>query len=125
MHLSCVYLREKYGCQKAGNLREVPDSLERSRHMSVTPSSTRVGIFTDRSMAYQAMQALYNAGFAQQQILYSVPGTSGGILGDIKSLFTGTSPERGNLANDLTGMGLSDDETGYYSNQYHNGKIIL
>ena len=93
--------------------------------MSVTPSSTIVGIFTDRALADQAMQALYNAGFAHEQILYSVPGTSGGILEDIKSLFTGTSPQGGNLAHDLTGMGLSDEEAGYYANEYTTGKIIL
>src|SRR5258706_8801471 len=125
MHLSCAYLREKYGCQKAGNLREVLDSLERSRHMSVTPSSTIVGIFTDRAMADQAMQALYNAGFTHEQILYSVPGTSGGILEDIKSLFTGPGAQGGNLAHDLTSMGLSDEEAGYYANEYTTGKIIL
>src|SRR5258706_3467513 len=125
MHLSCAYLREKYGRPKASNLIEVLNSLERSRHMSVTPSSTIVGIFTDRSMADQAMQAMYDAGFAAEQILYSTPGISGGILEDIKSLFTGTSPERSNLVNDLTGMGLSDEEAGYYANEYHNGKIIL
>src|SRR5258706_9229719 len=125
MHLSCAYLRENYGCQKVGNFIEVLDSLERSRHMSVTPSSTMVGIFTDRSMADQAMQALYDAGFADEHILYSVLGVLGGIFGDIRSLFTGTSPERGNLANDLTGMGLSDEEAGYYANEYKTGKIIL
>ena len=59
--------------------------------MSVTPSSTVIGIFTDRSLADQAMQAFYDAGFATEQILYSVPGTSRGILEDIKSLFTGSS----------------------------------
>src|SRR5258706_4168628 len=125
MHLSCAYLRENYGCQKVGNFIEVLDSLERSRHMSVTPSSTIVGMFTDRSMADQAMQALYDAGFADEHILYPVPGISGGILEDIKSLFTGTSPQGGNLANDLTGMGLSDEEAGYYANEYTTGKIIL
>jgi hypothetical protein len=93
--------------------------------MSVTPSSTIVGIFTDRSMADQAMQALYDAGFADEHILYSVPGVLGGIFGDIRSLFTGTSPERGNLANNLTSMGLSDEQAGYYANEYKNGKIIL
>ncbi|HEX6481679.1 MAG TPA: hypothetical protein VF043_22785 [Ktedonobacteraceae bacterium] len=93
--------------------------------MSVTPSSTIVGIFTDRSLADQAMQALYNAGFTHEQIRYVVPGASGGILEDIKSLFTGTSTGGGNLANDLTSMGLSDEEAGYYANEYNTGKIIL
>ena len=93
--------------------------------MAVTPSSPVVGVFTDRSMAEQAVGALYNAGFEHEQIRYSVPGTSGSFFGGLKSLFTGTSTNEGNLANDLTSMGLSDEEARYYANEYSNGRIIL
>lgn len=93
--------------------------------MSVTPSSTIVGVFRDRSAAEQAIDALYNAGFAHEQIQYSIPGTSGSFLKDLKSLFTGTSTSEGHLANDLTNMGLSDAEAQYYSNEYNNGNLIL
>src|SRR5258708_16789804 len=93
--------------------------------MSVTPSSTIVGVFRDRSAAEQAIDALYNAGFGHEQIQYSIPGTSGSFLKDLKSLFTGTSTSEGNLDNDLTNMGLSDAEAQYYSNEYNNGNLIL
>ena len=93
--------------------------------MSVTPSSPVVGVFTDRSMAEQAVGALYNAGFEHEQIRYSVPGTSGSFFEGLKSLFTGTSPNGDDLANDLTSMGLSDEEARYYSNEFRNGNIIL
>ncbi|GCE21342.1 hypothetical protein [Dictyobacter kobayashii] len=78
--------------------------------MSVAPSPTVVGVFRDRSAVEQAIEALYRAGFAQDQIRYSVPGSSGSFFDDLKSLFTGTSAEAGNLINDLTSMGLSNEE---------------
>jgi hypothetical protein len=93
--------------------------------MSVTPSSPVVGVFTDRSMAEQAVGALYNAGFEHEQIRYSVPGNSGSFFEGLKSLFTGTSPNGDDLANDLTSMGLSDEEARYYSNEVRNRNIIL
>src|SRR5947209_1282715 len=93
--------------------------------MSVTPSSPVVGVFTDRSMAEQAVGALYNAGFEHEQIRYLVPGNSGSFFEGLKSLFTGTSTNEDNLANDLTSMGLSNEEARYYSNEYRNGRIIL
>jgi hypothetical protein len=93
--------------------------------MAVTPSSPIVGVFTDRSMAEQAVGALYNVGFEHEQIRYSVPGNSGSFFEGLKSLFTGTSTNEGNLANDLTSMGLSDEEARYYANEYSNGRIIL
>ncbi len=93
--------------------------------MSVTPSSPVVGVFTDRSMAEQAVGALYNAGFEHEQIRYSVPGNSGSFFEGLKSFFTGTSTNGDDLANDLTSMGLSDEEARYYSNEFSNGNIIL
>src|SRR5258708_32814839 len=93
--------------------------------MSVTPSSPVVGVFTDRSMAEQAVGALYNAGFEHEQIRYSVPGNSGSFFEGLKSVFTGTSPDGDDLTNDLTSMDLSDEEARYYSNEFRNGSIIL
>ena len=93
--------------------------------MTVTPSSPVVGIFKDRSMAEQAIDALHNAGFTSEQVRYSAPGTSGSILADLKSLFTGQNASGGNITNDLTDMGLSDEEAQYYANEYKNGNTIL
>lgn len=91
--------------------------------MSVTPSSTMVGVFKDRTVAEHAMDALYNAGFKQEQIRYSAPGVASGFFEDLKSLFTGTDAD--NLANNLTSMGLSDDEAHYYVGEYSKGSTII
>lgn len=93
--------------------------------MSVTPSSAIVGVFRDRAIAEQAMDALYNAGFTHEQVRYSAPGSSGGFFEDIKSLFTGSSADNGSVANDLTDIGLSDEEAHYYATEQSNGNIIL
>ena len=93
--------------------------------MSVTPSSTIVGVFRDRSAAQQAVDALYNAGFRDEQIQYSVPGTSGNFFEDLKSFFRGTSDSEGNLVSDLTNMGLSDADAQYYSSEYNKGNPIV
>ncbi|HLZ63741.1 MAG TPA: hypothetical protein VKR06_42975 [Ktedonosporobacter sp.] len=93
--------------------------------MSVTSPSIVVGVFRDRSMAEQALEALYNLGFTQEQIRYCVPGNSGRFFEDLKSLFRGAGNNGGSLASDLVTMGLSDEEARYYANEYLNGRIIL
>jgi hypothetical protein len=98
---------------------------QRSKHMTVTPSSPTVGIFKDRSMAEQAIDALHTAGFTSEQVRYSAAGTSGSILADLKSLFTGQNTNSGNITNDLTDMGLSNEEAQYYSHEFTNGNTIL
>lgn len=89
--------------------------------MSVTPSSAIVGVFREQTTAEQAMDAFYNAGFTHEQIRRSVPENSGGFFEDLKNLFTGSS----NVAGDLTGMGLSDEEAQYYVQEQSNGNTIL
>ncbi len=86
--------------------------------MATNPSSTVVGVFTDRSMAEQAVQALHDAGISDEQIHYS--SSSGGLLEDIKSLFTGSSNN-----DDFSGLGLSDEEARYYSNEYNKGNSVI
>jgi hypothetical protein len=93
--------------------------------MTVTPSSPIVGIFKDRAMAEQAIDALYSAGFPSELIRYSAPGASGSILADLKSLFTGQNVTSDTVANDLSTMGLSDAEAQYYSAAYSDGNTIL
>jgi hypothetical protein len=95
--------------------------------VSVTPSSTIVGVFRDRSEAEQAVNALYNAGFGQEQIQYMAPGTSGSFFEGLKNFLTGTGIKEGggNLANDLTSMGLPDNDARYYASEYNNGNPIL
>lgn len=93
--------------------------------MSVTPSTTVVGVFRDQSAAEQAVNALYNAGFEHEQIQYMIPGTSGSFLEGLKNFLTGTYMGGENVAGDLTGMGLPDTDAEYYANEYNNGNPIL
>ncbi len=92
--------------------------------MSVTPSSAIVGVFRDRANAEQALDALYNAGITNEQVRFSSSETSGGFFDDLKSLFTGQNAT-GNVANDLSDLGLSNEEASYYANEHRNGNIIL
>ncbi|MDQ2885807.1 MAG: hypothetical protein M3Y39_06940 [Chloroflexota bacterium] len=88
--------------------------------MTTNPSSTIVGVFTDRSMAEQAMQALHDAGISNEQIHYSATDSSGGLLENLKSLFTGSTG-----SGDFSGLGLSDEEARYYSNEYNKGNSVI
>jgi hypothetical protein len=93
--------------------------------MAVNQTSTVVGVFRDRTQADQAMDALNNAGFERSQIHFAGPGTKGNFLEDIKSLFVGQSTSGSDITNNLTSMGLSNDEAQYYSNEYNNGNTVV
>ncbi len=95
--------------------------------MPITPSSAIVGVFRDRAMAEQAMNALHNAGFERDQIRYSGSSTSGsgGFFDDLKSIFSGPGTASSNTASDLTDIGLSNEEAQYYANEQNNGNVVL
>lgn len=93
--------------------------------MAVNQTSTVVGVFRDRTLADQAMDALNNAGFDRSQIHFAGPGTKGNFLEDIKSLFVGQSTSGNDITNNLTNMGLSNEEAQYYSNEYNNGNTVV
>ena len=97
--------------------------------MPVTPSSTVVGVFQNRSAADQAVEALYNAGFERGQMRYVAANTSGGFFEDLKSFFTGasanTSHSEGDAANPLATLGLSREIAQYYSGEYNKGNPVL
>lgn len=88
--------------------------------MTTHPSSTVVGVFTDHAMAEQAMQALHDAGISNEQIHYSGTDSSGGLLENLKSLFTGSTS-----SGDFSGLGLSDEEARNYSNEYNKGNSVI
>jgi hypothetical protein len=75
-------------------------------------------------MADQALNALKDAGFNSDQIRYSGAGSSS-AGSFFKSLFTGQSTTSDNFANDLADMGVPDQETRYYADEYHNGRSIV
>src|SRR5579863_6319899 len=94
--------------------------------MTTTDRATIVGIFTDDSQAQQAIQALEQAGFSNDQITYSGHGTSsGGFLAGLKSFFTGDDYSTGGAYNDLVGMGMPEDDARLYAREYDAGRSIV
>lgn len=92
-------------------------------------SSTLVGVFDERAQAERAIEQLHNAGVPDDQITYSggMAGTGSGFIASIKSFFTGNdvSTNANSLFNDLTSMGLSQDEAQFYADQYQAGRAIV
>jgi len=79
-------------------------------------------------MASRTVELLQGAGFSSAQISYLDPNQNdagGGFLAGLKRLFTGSDVDTGNVSNNLTDMGLSQDEAQYYSNQYSTGHAIV
>lgn len=81
-------------------------------------------VFNDRTQAEQAVNALQNAGFSDDQIRYTGHGASGGgILASLKNLFTGEETE--SVSNDLVSMGVSQDDASYFQREYEAGRSIV
>ncbi len=93
----------------------------------VVRHSPIVGVFNDSVGAERAIEALYNSGFTSDQISYSGKPAKGGFFETIKHLFSGTEQESTAdiFENDLTGMGLSQDEAHYYAREYQAGHPIV
>ena len=95
--------------------------------MAITQQSIIVALFEDRAMAEQAVTALKQAGFNDNQIEFAGHGaaTGGGLLAGIKSLFrrgdTGTS----NVYDDMVGMGMPAEDASYYQGGYEAGRSIV
>lgn len=94
--------------------------------MTMTDRSTVVGVFPDETQADQAINALRQAGFSDDQITYSGHGTtSGGFLAGLKSFFTGEDTTTGGAYNDLVAMGIPEQDARYYQQEYQAGRSIV
>lgn len=83
-----------------------------------------VGVFDDHTQAEQAVNALLNAGFNDDQIRYSGHGAAtGGILASLKSLFTGE--ETGSIYNDLLDVGMSENDASSYQQEFKAGRSVV
>jgi uncharacterized protein (TIGR02271 family) len=97
-------------------------------YMTMNPRRTVVGVFDEPAMASRTVELLQGAGFSSGQISYMDPSqsnTGGGFLAGLKRLFTGSDADSGDVTNDLTDMGLTQDEARYYSDQYSAGHAIV
>lgn len=89
-------------------------------------TQTFVGVFDEASLADNAISALEQAGFRSDQIYYSGHQASrGGFFAGLKSLFTGEDTTTGRVTDNLTSMGLSQDEARYYENEYQAGHTVV
>lgn len=94
--------------------------------MTTTDRATIVGVFTDDTQAQQAIEALRQAGFSEDQITYSGHGASGsGFLAGLKSFFTGDDYTTGGAYNDLIGMGMPEEDARAYAREYDAGRSIV
>lgn len=87
-----------------------------------------IGVFDSRPAAENAMAQLHNVGFSNEQIFSSsqTPAEHGGIMESLKNFFTGKlSATPSQVASDLSAMGLSNDEAGYYAREYQAGHPIV
>ena len=94
---------------------------------------TVIGVFDEAANADRAIDALQAAGFSSADIHHSGRGTAstsdGGFFAGVKNFFTGddttTGTTSGHVADDLTNMGVSNDEAQYYDNEYSNGRTVV
>jgi len=92
-----------------------------------TIASTVVGVFRSRAQAERAVEALQQAGFSDEQIMFAGHGTSSkeSILDQLKSLFAGQNTPTGSVVNDLTSLGVPAEEANYYQHEYEADRSIV
>jgi len=98
--------------------------------MAIYAHQTAIGVFDDDDLADEAVDVLHNAGFRSGQIYYSGHAESEkhgtNFWQEFARVFTSDKPPSHEaLANQLRDLGLSDDESRYYDNQYDIGHTIV
>jgi uncharacterized protein (TIGR02271 family) len=89
-----------------------------------TAQQVIVGVFDDHTQAEQAVNALLNTGFNNDQIRYSGHGVvTGGILSSLKSLFTGE--ETTGVYEDLIDLGVPENDASSYQREFEAGRAIV
>lgn len=92
-----------------------------------TRRTTVVGVFNDKNLAEQAIDALKDAGFSNDEIRYSgSAGGGGGFFDNLKSWLSGEETgTTGNVESDLKNMGVPEGEANYYAREYEAGHPIV
>ena len=93
---------------------------------------TVIGVFDEAANADNAISALQAAGFSSADIHHSSRSagaaavSGGGFFAGLKNFFTGDDTTTGgHVADDLTDMGVSNDEAQYYDDEYNNGRTVV
>jgi hypothetical protein len=93
----------------------------------MTPSVI-VGVFDNSAMADHALEALYNTGLGNDEILYSGHTDRGGFFSGLRSVFTGRqegSAPAGGIVHSLQNFGIAEEEARYYAHEYEIGHAIV
>ena len=100
--------------------------------MAMNAQRTIVGVFDERAGAENAIEDLQNAGFSSDQIYYSGSdeghreNRDTGFWQGITRFFThAKDTPHDPFAQQLRDLGLSDDESRYYENQYDIGHTVV
>src|SRR5438105_12692070 len=94
--------------------------------MSMSESSTVVGVFTDNAQAELAVNELLQGGFSDDEISVSRAGaTTGGFVDSLKGLFTGQETTTGTTTDDLIRMGVPEQDADFYRTELEAGRTIV
>jgi uncharacterized protein (TIGR02271 family) len=90
--------------------------------MTTTPP-TLFGVFENDAAAQRAVDTLHGAGFGDRDI-YASHQHSGGFASGLKNFFSGDDTTE-TVGQDLSSLGLPEDEATYYDQQYQAGHAIV
>lgn len=88
-------------------------------------ASMIVALFNDANQAQQAVHALLDAGWSNDQISFAGHGTPQGLLAGLKSLFTGEAMSMDGAYQDLVAKGMPEQDAQYYQQEYDAGRSVV
>ncbi len=92
--------------------------------MTMTETSTVIGVFTNRDQANRAIDELRRGSFSYDHIRIVERG-AGSFLDNLKSLFTGQEITSSNKADDLIRMGVPEQDARNYQSELEAGRVIV
>jgi hypothetical protein len=99
---------------------------EHYRHPRYPLHLPLIGIFNSHAMAEHAIENLRDAGFSEDEILYSGPAIKGHFLGKLISEMEGErSASPGKIAQALVDRGIPEDVAIYYAREYDRGHPLV
>jgi len=94
--------------------------------MATTENPLAVGVFRDHSLAEQAVEALLQAGFRDDEItLWGQGASTGGFLGTLMSKRSGQGTEMGSISGSLVEMGKPQEDADYYQHETEAGRSVV
>jgi len=94
--------------------------------MATTERPIEIGIFRDRTLAEQTVDALLHAGFRDDEIrVWGQGASAGGFLETLLSKWSGQGTETGSISGSLMELGTPQGEEDYYQHEAEAGRTIV